>query len=140
MIQSLLELFGDTTIATPQLVAFFLRLLQTLPSSSDPTPSSKPLPEVVIGELIIDVYWSVEMQVEEHLYAAKASLTAETETSEKQVDSATRSPSDEKKPSVDPTVKGAFMERKRRAETGKEVLCEFLRQLLVSLWFIHQKH
>lgn len=103
-------------------------------------PSSKPLPEVVIGELIVDVYWSVEMQVEEHLHAAKAALSVEPETSGKQVDGVTSCPSATENHSDDSILSLPLVERKRRAEIAKEVLCEFLRQLLVSSHSVRQKY
>jgi THO complex subunit 2 len=129
LIQSLLELFVNEPIATPQLVVFFQRLLDTLPSSSDPSPGSKPRPEAVIGELLVDVYWSVETQVEEHLSAAKAALNGELEKTEKQKDGVR--PSAEQKIPEDPSAPIPIVERKRRAESSKEVLYDFLKQLLV---------
>lgn len=118
-------------MATSQLVTFFQRLLETLPSSSDPAPSSKPRPEVVIGELIVDVYWSVEMQVEEHLVATKAVLSAELEKTDRHIDVAIKSPLPGQHFSDDPGFSVPYVERRRRAESGKEILYDFLGQLLV---------
>jgi THO complex subunit 2 len=138
--QSLLELFTDTPITSTQLVAFFQRLLETLPSSSAPEPSSKPRPEAVIGELIVDVYWSVEMQVEEHISAAKAALSVDPEMTEKPIDAEARSPSTERKSSDGPNRTVPFVERKRRAEASREILYDFLRQLLVSLRLVDNRN
>lgn len=132
LILSLLELFVEKPIATPQLVAFFQRLLETLPSSSDSVPSSKTRPEAVIGELLVDVCWSVETQVEEHLSVAKAALNADSGKTGNQKDIVTSSPSAQNKTTEDLSIPVPMVERKRRAESSKEVLYDFLKQLLVS--------
>lgn len=128
-----MELFVDKPITTPQLAAFLQKLLEALPSSSTPVASSKkPRPEIAIGELLVDVFWSIEMQVEDHLCAAKMALNVNPRMIEKQSEEHSTRIAEEgnhvkrlSSSSVSPA------ERKRRAEAGKEILFDFLRQLLV---------
>jgi len=72
LIQSTLQLFVDVPLPIPKVVSFLQRLLETLPSSSDPMSTSHPRPKIMIGELLVDVYWSVETQLDERLVAIKS--------------------------------------------------------------------
>lgn len=131
--QTLLEIFVEEPFTITQVVTFLQRLLEAIPSSSSPVPTSKPRPEFVIGEHLVDVFWAVEMQVEEHLNAAKAALAAtdserpDMRRSEGSKEDAFPGTFKERHsgPSVPPE------ERKRRAEVSRDVLYDFLRQLLV---------
>lgn len=116
----------DQPLTTTQMLVFIQKVAETFPSSSN---SSQSRFVSIIGDILVDVYWSVELQIEEQLNAFKTiierqAITPETANGNIPV------------VSLNVTVP---LEEQRRAEIDKNALNSLLRGLLVSILFTFKK-
>lgn len=122
LLRSILYLFVDQPLTTTQLLVFIQKVAETFPSSSN---SSQSRFISIIGDILVDVYWSVELQIEEQLNAFKTIIERQAmfpETANGNI------------PVVSPGVPMSSDEH-RRAEIDKSALNSLLRGLLVSILF-----
>lgn len=121
LLRSLLCLLVDQPLSVTQLLVFVQKVAETFPSSSN---SSQFRFVSVIGDILVDAYWSVESQVVEQLNAFKTVLERQAGTSEAEGG---------KPPVASSDIVISLSERQKKAEIDKGTLHSLLQGLLVSI-------
>jgi THO complex subunit 2 len=111
------------TITPSTFVAFVQSVLQGLPSSSTGTSSNAS----AFGELLVDMIWAVDSELEEILTDAKSAFATigEQETSMAK----------DSKDSSEKASTGKMVKLKQNAEKDKEIIADIVRKFLVSTDF-----
>ncbi|KIK99679.1 hypothetical protein PAXRUDRAFT_822444 [Paxillus rubicundulus Ve08.2h10] len=83
LLSSALKTWSPSTLLTPQgFVTFIQSVLTSLPSSS--TQSGRPPSNSLLGELLVDIVWSLDAKLDELIADAKAVMAASEQVSDSQ--------------------------------------------------------
>ncbi len=119
LITSTLQTWSPTKALSPQSLTDFIQsVLERLPSPS----SAKSSNAVVFGELLVDLIWSIDVDIDEVYQDAKLAL-ANAEQGKTAVVAEGSDPAE---------VLAKVAQAKKNAEVDKETLGNFVRQLVVS--------
>lgn len=115
LLHAVLRTWSAAPLLTTEKLAFFIKsLLDGLPSSSSTEEGRKPQHAVLFGELLVDIVWSVDSELDEIIADARSLTGGMMETDEQTV-SVVRA-----------------MASKELAESDKNVLADLVKKLLVS--------